>query len=93
MNTLLAKKATSAKPSLRASRRSLFLLKGTSIKDYFAHILEIGRVGETLDLPPFCKIEYPDADPDAEITSTKYKRIIVHVFPPDGVLYYMYHLI
>jgi ubiquitin-protein ligase len=66
--------AHKSRKSLKASRRALFLLK------------EFGRVGEDLELPEFCEIEFPDADVDPDaITASKYKRLIVHVSPREGL--------
>eukprot|EP00007_Cunea_sp_BSH-02190019_P008991 CAMPEP_0174241588 /NCGR_PEP_ID=MMETSP0417-20130205/23894_1 /TAXON_ID=242541 /ORGANISM="Mayorella sp, Strain BSH-02190019" /LENGTH=192 /DNA_ID=CAMNT_0015320845 /DNA_START=49 /DNA_END=624 /DNA_ORIENTATION=+ len=59
---------------LRASTRSLFLLR------------EFGQKGETLELPPNCELEFPDAPLDRnEIDSGKYKRFIVHYRPEEGI--------
>jgi hypothetical protein len=47
---------------------------------------EFGQKGETLELPPNCKLEFPDAPLDRnEVTSGKYKRFIVHYTPDEGV--------
>lgn len=67
------KSQQSSHPLRKNSRRSLFVLK------------EIARNGESLDLPDYCDIEYPNATDDGEITSAKYKNFIVHVKPTDGL--------
>jgi len=68
---LLGKAKAKASNNLRVSARSVFLLK------------EFGKTGETLELPPCCILEFPDAEPD--ITSGKYKRFIVHYTSDDGI--------
>jgi hypothetical protein len=76
MKALMARggAAPAARPTnpLKMSVRSMYLLK------------EFGK-GERLALPDNCVLEFPDATKDGDITSTKYKKFIVHYTPDSGI--------
>lgn len=73
----LARFAKKGTPSSRllTSRRSMFLLR------------QFGRMGEQLDLPDNCTIEFPDAKEGETPGSSadKYKRFVVHYRPEEGL--------